>query len=232
SFPATPRREWRDRASRNAAAGKWRAPGRKAGAPAPRSRARSGDDASAAPSWQHHRGDRARPERDPHKAKSRRKHAGAAIPKRRPFGQHVAHANRRMDGHGNDEGAVARRPNNAAARARENIGSGHSFAARIEDDGDVHQHQRHHERRGQPLPDVEMNVPISPLTEAQMVGPWSPAIEAWGLRRGGKSSGQDWCEWQAWKPPEAATACKRSAFPPSRTSFTSVHARLSAAGPR
>ncbi len=65
-----------------------------------------------------------------------------------------------------------------------------------------------------------------------MVRRLRPAIEAVGLRRCGQSSWQDWCEWQAWQPPEAATACKRTAFAPSRTSFTSVHARLSAAGPR
>ena len=59
-----------------------------------------------------------------------------------------------------------------------------------------------------------------------------PAIEAVGLSCCGQSSWQDWCEWQAWQPPVAATACRRSPVAPSRTSFTSVHARLSAAGPR
>src|SRR5262249_1623425 len=77
SFPAAPRREWRDRASRNAAAGKWRAPGRKAGALAPRSKARSGDGSIAAPSWQHHRGDRARAEEEQRQSESAREYAAA-----------------------------------------------------------------------------------------------------------------------------------------------------------
>src|SRR5438270_1659863 len=49
----------------------------------------------------------------------------------------------------------------AGARCR------HSFAARIEDDGDVRQHQRDHERRGEPLPDIETDVHISPLRRSE-----------------------------------------------------------------
>jgi hypothetical protein len=106
---------------------------------------------------------RAPPEEKQQRSEGAREDAGAAILKRRPFGQHVAHADRRMDGCGNDERAIERRPGDAAARARENVGGRHAFAARIEDDGDVRQHQRHHERRGQPLPDIETDVHISPL---------------------------------------------------------------------
>src|SRR5262249_62010833 len=101
-----------------------------------------------------------------------------------------------MDGCGNNEGAVERRPGDAAARARENVRGRHSFAARIEDDGDVRQHQRHHERRGQPLPDIETDVHISPLRYAHMVRRLRPAIEAGGLKRCGPDSRPGWWRWR------------------------------------
>ena len=61
---------------------------------------------------------------------------------------------------------------------------------------------------------------------------FSPAIAAEGSRFFGQRSVQDCVEWQEWQPASPATASSRSARPPSRTSFTSVQARFSAAGPR
>ena len=57
------------------------------------------------------------------------------------------------------------------------------------------------------------------------------------MERVGESSfGQSFVQlmsvWQEWQPASPATAARRSPFAPSRASFTSVHARLSAAGPR
>lgn len=38
--------------------------------------------------------------------------------------------------------------------------------------------------------------------------------------------------WQLWQPPETETAASTSARPASRSSFTTLQARLRAAGPR
>src|SRR5579859_5286648 len=139
-----------------------------------------------------------------------------------------------MNGHRGDKQRVIRAPGDAAAGARKNLGGRKTLPRRIEDDGEVHGNERHHERRGGALPDIEPHVHgfSSPFRYASAVRRFSPAIEAVGLSASGQCSWQDWWEWQAWQPPAAATAYSRAALPASRSSFTSVQVRLSAAGPR
>ena len=105
---------------------------------------------------------RARASSSPNAMAARSRARGA---ERRPFGQHGAQPDRGVHGRGSDEHAVERRPGDAAAGARENVGGGEPLAHGVEDDRQMHQHQRHHERRGQPLPEVEAHIHglISPL---------------------------------------------------------------------
>ncbi len=72
----------------------------------------------------------------------------------------------------------------------------------------------------------------SPRSAARAVARFRPAIEAVGLSAFGQSVRQLSWLWQAWQPASPATARRRSGWPSSRTSLTSVQARLSAAGPR
>ena len=75
---------------------------------------------------------------------------------RRPFDQNVAQPDRGMDGHRDDEQAVERRPNATLPRVRaKDVGRSQPVARRVEDHRDMHQHQRRHDGRGHPLPDVE-----------------------------------------------------------------------------
>ena len=48
----------------------------------------------------------------------------------------------------------------------------------------------------------------------------------------GQNSVQFMWQWQAWQPALPETASMRASLPASRTSLTSVQARLSGAGPR
>ena len=122
SFPAALRRRWRARASGNAAAGKPRAPGRRAGAPAPRARARCCDARNRTPSWQHHRGDRPQPEHEQASIRARSRMMPArALAERRPFDQDIAHADGGMNGNRDNEDAVEARPGDAAAGAAEDV---------------------------------------------------------------------------------------------------------------
>src|SRR6516162_9825842 len=152
----------------------------------------------------------------------------------RPFRQHVANADGRVNGRRHDEGAVERSPQHAAAGAAENIGGAHALAGGIENDGDMHEDERRHERGGHALPDVKAHAHAlsSPLSQASVLARLRPAMDAVGLSACGLCSWQDWCEWQEWQPPEAATALSLSGFAASRSSLSSDHARLSAAGPR
>src|SRR5437868_14487181 len=69
-------------------------------------------------------------------------------------------------------------------------------------------------------------------TAALAVARFKPAIAAVGARCFGHHCVHDPCVWQAWQPASPATARKRTRPPTSRASLTSVHARLSAAGPK
>ena len=72
----------------------------------------------------------------------------------------------------------------------------------------------------------------SPFSSAGTRRASGPAIDAVGARCFGQRSVQLACVWQAWQPASPATACRRSRLRAVAQSLTSVHARLSAAGPR
>ena len=59
---------------------------------------------------------------------------------------------------GDDEHAIGEAPRDAAARAPEDVGGGETVARGIEDDGDMHEDQRHHESGRRALEDVQPNV--------------------------------------------------------------------------
>ena len=67
---------------------------------------------------------------------------------------------------------------------------------------------------------------------ARTVARFRPAIDPVGSSDLGQCSAQLRWLWQAWQPASPVTAASRSLLPVSRTSLTSVQARLSAAGPR
>src|SRR5690606_12082450 len=83
-----------------------------------------------------------------------------------------------------------------------------------------------------PEPGFDPRAHSSPFIAALRTARLSPEIPAVGEMCFGQRSVQLRWVWQAWQPASPATARSRSAFPASRSSQTSVHARLSAAGPR
>jgi hypothetical protein len=101
------------------------------------------------------------------RARARKKNAGINAPfgQRRPFDQYIAHADRGMDRNRKHEQAIERRPGEAVARARKNIGRAHAVPRGIEDHGDMNENQRRHHGGGGALPKIEPHVHtlISPL---------------------------------------------------------------------
>ena len=81
------------------------------------------------------------------------------------------------------------------------------------------------ERHGGVFPDTEEG-----LRGLPGLGPYTAA--AVGAIAFGQRSLHEPCVWHAWQPTSPATARSLSRCCTSRTSFTSVHARFNAAGPR
>src|SRR5207244_6918385 len=101
----------------------------------------------------------------------------------------------------------------------------------MDDDADG----EHHGAHALPVPTFRLhrNVAHNSLRIAAFaVTRFNPAIAAVGARCFGHHVVHEPCVWHAWQPASPATARIRSRPAVSRASLISVHARLSAAGPR
>src|SRR3989454_10166177 len=153
-----------------------------------------------------------------------------------PFDENAPQANRRMDRNSQDEDRVKDEPGNIAARSAEDLRGRKSALHRVDDRDEVNDHAQREQRGARALRDPEQALGFrahsSPFRTEPRTALLRPEIAAVGDRPIGQRSVQLMWVWQAWQPASPATARRRSIVAASRSSLTSVQARLSAAGPR
>src|SRR3954469_22831643 len=116
--------------------------------------------------------------------------------------------------------------------ARQDLARRQPAADGVDDGNEMHRHREGENDGRAALGDVETCVHRRPFHARAAVARFRPAIEKVGDSAFGQNSVQLMWLWQEWQPASPDTAARRSSWPRSRTSLTSVQARLSAAGPR